>query len=69
MAIETTALTRIFKYNDLRLPDPDASMSPDDVLEFYSNQYPELTNANVGEFFIEDDKQIFELNKTTGTKG
>jgi PRTRC genetic system protein C len=69
MAIEVSKLERVFIHKGTRLPDPDSSWSADQVLQFYSNQYPELTNANVGEFRIEDDKQIFDFKTTVGTKG
>lgn len=69
MALQVTTLERVFKHKETKLPDPDASMSPDEVLDFYSNQYPELTNASVSGPEINDDKQIFEFKTTVGTKG
>ena len=40
-------LPRIFKYNTMHLDDPDPKMSPEEVKEFYSNIYPELTQAEI----------------------
>jgi len=36
---------RIFKYGSLELQDPDPSMTPEQVREFYSSVYPELTQS------------------------
>ena len=38
-------LTRKFRYNSLTLPDPNESMTLDQVREFYATQFPELNNA------------------------
>ena len=67
MAIHRT--TRIFKYKDQTLPDPNTSMSEKEVKQFYSNQYPELINANIGTPKYEDGKSIYEFETNLGTKG
>lgn len=66
-----TTSKRCFKLNDLKLPDPDPSMSLDDVLELYSNQYPELTNATIGEPEISDDgtEAAYPIKVNTGKNG
>ncbi len=46
--IEATTLKRVFKYSSLNLPDPDPSMSPLAVRDFYaSSMYAELASATV----------------------
>ena len=66
-----TTAKRSFMLNDMKLPDPDPSMSTEDVLELYSNQYPELTNATIGEPEISDDgtEAVYPLKVNTGKNG
>ena len=67
--IQTTAITRTFLYGGRTLPDPDSSMSPEEVKAFYSAIHADLTNAAVegGEF--EGDTQVFTFRRSVGTKG
>lgn len=69
MSLETKQLKRIFKYGKLKLADPSPSMEPKDVMQFYSGQYPELTNASLEGPTIKDDEIVFEFGKTVGVKG
>ena len=62
-------LTRIFKKGPTRLLDPDPAMSPQQVLEHYTDLYPELANASVSEgevigteFVITFEKPIVKTN-------
>ena len=38
-------ITRKFSYNGIPLPDPNNTLDPNQVREFYSMQYPELATA------------------------
>ena len=51
------------------LADPNISFSPDEVMNFYSNTYPELTTSTVHGPEIDDDKAVYEFKTTVGTKG
>lgn len=51
------------------LPDPDPSMTPDDVMNYYANIYPQLTTATVHGPVINDDTAEYEFKTTIGTKG
>lgn len=42
-------LTRVFKKGPTRLLDPDPAMTPEQVLEHYTDLYPELANATISE--------------------
>jgi PRTRC genetic system protein C len=66
---EVSKLDRVFKFDNKTLKDPDSSMSTDDVLNFYSNQYPELNNAKVSGPVVKDDKLEYEFSTSVGTKG
>lgn len=64
-----TALVRVFLYNSRQLPDPDSSLTPAQVKDFYTAIHPELVNAAVegGEF--DGDRQTFSFVRGIGTKG
>ena len=51
MALEIKGLQRIFKFRkdskELVLSDPNSSLSVNEVMDFYSMTYPELTTATV----------------------
>lgn len=54
---------------DRELTDPNPQLSPDEVMAYYSNQYPELTTANVFGPTIKNDRAVYEFKTTVGTKG
>lgn len=51
------------------LDDPNPSDSPEMVMSYYSNFYPELTTATVHGPVVKDDKAVYEFKTTVGTKG
>ena len=73
MALEIKGLQRVFKIrkgsSEIELADPDNSLSPNEVMDFYSMNYPELTTASVHGPEIEDDRAVYEFKTTIGVKG
>lgn len=69
MALDIKTLKRTFKHGSIELSDPDISMSPDEVMSFYSNSYPELTTSSIQGPKIEGDKAMYEFKTVVGTKG
>lgn len=69
MALNLTGLKRVFKFGERTLSDPDKSMTPDEVMNFYAGIYPELTTSNVHGPKVENDKAVYEFKTTVGTKG
>lgn len=72
--MEKIKIEREFVYkknnNDIKLADPSETMTPGDVLNFYSGTYPELINARVeGPVINKDGKQVYTIKTTVGTKG
>lgn len=51
------------------LADPDQNMTPDQVMQFYSNTYPELVTSSVHGPKYEGDSIVFTFKTTVGTKG
>jgi PRTRC genetic system protein C len=51
MSLSVTTLDRVFKFRngneDVILPDPNPDMQPDEVMDFYSATYTELTTATI----------------------
>lgn len=72
MALEVTNLKRKFKFKkDSRftnIPDPNPEFTPEEVMQFYCNQYPELTTATIDGPKIEEDCAVYEFKCTVGTK-
>ena len=70
MALEIKGLQRVFKIrkgsSEIELADPDNSLSPNEVMDFYSMTYPELTVQGP---VIENDTAVYEFKTTIGTKG
>lgn len=69
MALNIKVFPRVFKHKALTLPDPNPDLSPDEVMAYYSNQYPELTTSNVFGPTIENEQAVYEFRTTVGTKG
>lgn len=73
MALEVTSLAREFRFtknnNTVILPDPNREFTAQEVIQFYSNQHPELTTCTIDGPKIENDKQVYEFKTTIGTKG
>ena len=73
MALDIKGLKRVFilkKGNGtLTLEDPDSRMSLSEVTDFYSINYPELTTATLHGPELEEDRAVYRLKTTIGTKG
>ena len=63
------SVKRQFSYGGRVLPDPDASMTPDEVRVFYSAIHADLLNAAVEGGNFEGDTQVFEFKRAVGMKG
>ena len=67
------SLERVFffkdKDQDIKLADPDDSLSPEAVLNFYSNTYPLLVTAKIEGPEISADEIQYKFTSTMGTKG
>lgn len=72
MPLEVTNLNRTFSFKKdgkkLDLPDPNPDFTVSEVMQFYSNQHPELTTCTVDGPKIGGDAAIYEFKTTVGTK-
>lgn len=68
MSLNVQVIEREFVYEGTVLDDPDSSMSPAEVKEFYAGIYPQLTQSVIEEK-IDGTKVIYTFRKAVGTKG
>lgn len=68
MAIEVQLIMRIFRYNGISLPDVPG-MTPKEVRDLYSAQYPELVSAEIEAGEISNGNQEYTFRRAVGTKG
>jgi PRTRC genetic system protein C len=67
MTIETMA--REFRYDELRLPDPNPRLSVDEVRTAFSATYPEIATAALTGPEAVGNKLVYHFTKAIGTKG
>lgn len=68
MTIEINEIRRVFRYNGMQLPDVPG-MTPREVRDLYSAQYPELISAEVEAGEVINSVQEYTFRKAVGTKG
>jgi PRTRC genetic system protein C len=61
-------MPRIFVYDGREFPDPDPSMTPDQVRQTMADFFPELANAEIKQAARGEDT-LYELVRKVGTKG
>ena len=68
--MEKTTLTRVFQYSGIKLPDPDNTMSPIGVRDFFAMAgRPELSSAEVRGPEVVGNELVYTLHRAVGTKG
>ena len=67
MTIET--MDREFRYDNLRLPDPNKELSIEEVRAAFSATYPEIATASVTGPEAVGNKLVYRFTKAIGTKG
>jgi PRTRC genetic system protein C len=68
MAIEVSEIKRSYRYNGINLPDVPG-LSPREVRDLYSAQYPELVSAEIDTGEIHNGIQEITFKRAVGTKG
>ena len=67
MTIET--MEREFRYDNLRLPDPNKKLGIEEVRTAFSATYPEIATASVTGPEAVGNKLVYYFTKAIGTKG
>ena len=72
MALEVKNLKRVLELEKngqtIYLDDPNPEMTIEEVIDFNSNNYPELLNSTYSTSEL-DDKLIYKFKSVAGTKG
>lgn len=66
---KTGQLERKFKFNNQVLKDIDPTLSPEEIMQVYSNQYPELVNATIEGPELSNNSATWTFTKNLGKKG
>lgn len=61
-------MARVFIYDGREFPDPDPTLSVEEVKAMMADFFPELANAEVKEISRGEDT-LYELVRRVGTKG
>jgi PRTRC genetic system protein C len=73
MSLVINGMERSFTFKKgnetITLSDPNPSDTPDAVMSYYANLYPELTTASVHGPEIKEDRVVYEFKTTIGIKG
>lgn len=73
MALTVKGIERSFRFSKnnetIALSDPNPDLTPEAVMNYYSNLYPELTTATVQGPEVRDDTAVYFFKTTIGTKG
>jgi len=67
MAVERNQ--RIIYFDQQQLDDPDPALSIEEVLEYYAEIYPILTQAAIEGPELRDEGMVYTFRKAVGTKG
>lgn len=71
--LDVTKMKREFKFTKgstpVTLPDPNPEMSVEEVMQYYSGQYPELTTATIDPPEVDGKTAVYRAKTTVGTKG
>ncbi|ODS71934.1 MAG: chromosome partitioning protein ParB [Bordetella sp. SCN 67-23] len=68
MSITVNPIVRVFSYQGIVLPDVPG-LTPREVRDLYSAQYPELVSAEIEGGEVVNGRQDYTFRKAVGTKG
>ena len=69
MALTTSRVTRVFRFQGTDLPDPLPGQPAEKCIEVLAVSYPALNNADMEGPALEGGKQVYTLKVAAGTKG
>ena len=73
MALSVKGMKRVFIIRKngagIQLSDPNPDFTPEEVMSYYSNMYPELTTSTVHGPVFKDDTVHYEFKTVIGSKG
>lgn len=54
-------MTRVFRFGATDLPDPDADLTPEQVMDHYAAQYPSLRQGKIDQGEAQGDRLVFTM--------
>ncbi len=67
--MQTSAVTREFSFNGVKLPDPDPKLSPEQVQSVLATMYPDIATASITGPEAVGDKLRYNFVRAIGAKG
>lgn len=67
--MQAGVVTRVFYFNGVKIPDPDKSLSPEEVRSVLATLYPDIATASITGPEAVGDKLRYNFVRAIGTKG
>ncbi len=67
--MESKPLSRSFEFHGVKLPDPNPTLSVEEVRSIYAHQYPDIATATVAGPEAISDKLRYQFTRAIGSKG
>jgi PRTRC genetic system protein C len=67
--MESRVLNRIFEFNGQKLADLNSCLSPEEVRDLYSHQFPDIATAAITGPEAVGDKLLYRFSRAIGSKG
>jgi PRTRC genetic system protein C len=67
--MQASAVAREFAFNGVKIPDPDKSLSPEEVRSVLATLYPDIATASITGPEAVGDKLRYNFVRAIGAKG
>lgn len=67
--MESHELSRYFEFNGVRLPDINPKLSPEEIRNLYTHQFPDIATATITGPEAVGDKLRYQFTRAIGSKG
>jgi len=67
--MQAGVVTREFNFNGVKMPDPDKTLSPEEVRSVLATMYPDIATASITGMEAVGDKLSYNFVRAIGAKG
>ena len=67
--MQASVVTREFNFNGVKIPDPDKTLSPEEVRSVLATMYPDIATASITGPEAIGDKLRYNFVRAIGAKG
>ena len=67
--MQASVVTREFNFNGVKIPDPDKTLSPEEVRSVLATMYPDIATASITGPEAVGDKLRYNFVRAIGVKG